>query len=56
MRGTDGIGITVAEPLPLIAGLDKEKYQIGNQSCSLRGFEIFGGLWIGPPIYLFTYL
>lgn len=37
MRGTDGIGATVAEPLPLIAALDKEKYQIGNQSCGLRG-------------------
>lgn len=41
MRGTDGIGATVAEPLPLIAALDKEKYLIGNQSCGLRRFENF---------------
>lgn len=41
VRGTDGIGATVAEPLPLIAAPDKEKYQIGNQSRGLRGFEIF---------------
>lgn len=39
MRGTDGIGATVAEPL--IAAVDKEKHQIGNQSCVPRGFEIF---------------
>lgn len=41
VRGTDGIGATVAEPLPLIAALDKEKYLIGNQSCGLRRFEHF---------------
>lgn len=43
VMGADGIGATVAEPLPLIAALDKETYQIGNQSFGLRGFEIF--LW-----------
>lgn len=41
MRGTDGIGATVAEPLPPIAALDKEKYQIGNRTCGLGGFEMF---------------
>lgn len=39
VRGADGIGATVAEPLRLIAALDKEKYLIGNQSCGLRGFQ-----------------
>lgn len=36
-RGADGMGVAAAEHLPLIAGLDKETCQRGNQSCSAGG-------------------
>lgn len=56
VKGTDGIGATEAEPLPLIAALDKESIWKAIRVVACEDLKFFGALWIGPSLHLFTYL